>query len=342
MHQFVDRASGEVRDEDLFCDRLIAYLYGRTREQAPALFRALTSGRTSSLLGFLNYDLPLGARLSSADRLARRLGIDLDECVRPRAEYTTARRIFERQIRYETVRPMDESPTEVVSPADSRMFVGALEPGSVFFIKDKFFSFPELLGPEKRDWLAAFKDGDFAVFRLTPDKYHYNHVPVGGVVRDIYTIEGAFHSCNPTAVIHEVTPFSRNRRVVTILDTDVPGGAGCGLVAMVEVVALMIGQIVQAYSDHDYDAPQSLRPGMFLRKGRPKSLYRPGSSLDVLIFQKGRVEFCPDLRRHQGRADVTNRFSDWLGRSWIETDVRVRETIAHVRHAGTERSLEAA
>lgn len=327
MHQFVHRASGEVRDEDLFCDRLIAYLYGRVREQAPALFRVLISGRTSSLLGFLNYDLPLGARLTSADRLARQLGINLDECVRPVTYYSTARRIFERQIRYETARPMDENPAVVVSPADSRMFVGGLGPDSVFCIKDKFFSFPDLLGPEKRDWLAAFDGGDFAVFRLTPEKYHYNHVPVIGVVRDIYEVEGAFHSCNPTAVIREVTPFSRNRRVVTVINTDVPGGTGCGLVAMVEVVALMIGQIVQAYSDSGYDAPQAIRPGLFVRKGQPKSLYRPGSSLDVLIFQKGRMEFSADLLRNQGRVDVSARFSDWLERPWVETDVRVREAI---------------
>ncbi len=332
MHQFVHRAPGEVRDENLFCDRLIGYLYGRVREQAPALFRALTSGRTSSLLGFLNYDLPLEARLSSPDRLARQLGIDLNECLRPAAYYSTARRIFERQIRYESARPMDESPAAVASPADSRMFVGGLGADSVFFIKDKFFSFPELLGPQKRDWLAAFHGGDFAVFRLTPEKYHYNHVPVSGVVRDIYPIEGAFHSCNPTAVIREATPFSRNRRVVTIIDTDVPGGSGCGLVAMVEVVALMIGQIVQAYSDSGYDAPQTVRPGLFLRKGQPKSLYRPGSSLDVLIFQQGRVDFCADLVRNQGRARVNSRFSDWLARPWVETDVRVRDTIAWARN----------
>jgi hypothetical protein len=31
-------------------------------------------------------------------------------------------------------------------------------------------------------WLPAFDRGDFAIFRLTPDKYHYNHVPVSGEV----------------------------------------------------------------------------------------------------------------------------------------------------------------
>jgi phosphatidylserine decarboxylase len=327
-HQYIDRGLGSIRDEELFCDRVIEYLYSRVREKAPVLFDAVISARASSLLGFVNYDLPLGARISGANALIRRLGIDISECVEAPSYYNTARRIFERRIRYATVRPMTNDGSVVVSPADSRMFTGSLNEESVLFIKDKFFSFGEFLG--RPNWTQLFAGGDFAIFRLTPDKYHYNHAPVSGVVRDFYEIEGAFHSCNPTAVISEVTPFSRNRRAVTIIDTDVPGGSGCGLVAMVEVAALMIGQIVQAYAASGYDPHEPVRPGLFLSMGQPKSLYRPGSSLDVLIFEPGRVEFSPDLVANQFRGDVGSRFSSWLGRPWVETDVRVRESIARV------------
>ncbi|MBE1425202.1 phosphatidylserine decarboxylase [Desulfomicrobium macestii] len=332
-HQYIARDLGSIRNEELFCDRVIDYLYSRVREKAPALFDAVTSARSSSLLGFVNYDLPLGARISGASALIKRLGIDISECVEPPAHYNTARRIFERRIRYETVRPMTDDHAAVVSPADSRMFTGSLNEESVLFIKDKFFSFEEFLG--RPSWNQVFAGGDFAIFRLTPDKYHYNHVPVSGVVRDFYEIEGAFHSCNPTAVISEVTPFSRNRRAVTIIDTDVPGGSGCGQVAMVEVAALMIGQIVQAYASSGYAPHEPVRPGLFLRMGQPKSLYRPGSSLDVLIFEPGRVEFSPDLVANQFRGDVGSRFSSWLGRPWVETDVRVRESIGRVLNQNT-------
>jgi phosphatidylserine decarboxylase len=327
-HQYILDGCGSVRDEELFCDRVVGYLYSRVREQAPAVFKAVVSARTSSLLGFLNYDLPLGARLSGAEALVKRLGIDLGECVEEAGYYSTPRRIFERRIRYAETRPMDESPEALVSPADSRMFAGSLDEGSVLFIKDKFFSFGEFLG--RKQWVDAFAGGEFAVFRLTPDKYHYNHVPVSGVVCDFYEIEGAFHSCNPAAVVSEVTPFSRNRRAVTIIDTDVAGGSRCGLVAMVEVAALMIGQIVQAYAVEGYEPAEPMRQGLFLRKGQPKSLYRPGSSLDVLFFQPGRAAFNPDLVANQFRRDVGSRFSSWLGRPWVETDVRVRQTIGRV------------
>jgi phosphatidylserine decarboxylase len=223
---------------------------------------------------------------------------------------------------------MDEDLSALASPADSRMFAGSLGEESVLFVKDKFFSFDEFLA--RRQWINAFSGGDFAVFRLTPDKYHYNHAPVSGVVCDFYEIEGAFHSCNPAAVVSEATPFSRNRRAVTVIDTDVAGGSNCGLVAMVEVAALMIGQIVQAYADEGYEPAEPMRPGLFMRKGQPKSLYRPGSSLDVLFFQPGRMTFSPDLVANQFRGDVGSRFSSWLGRPWVETDVRVRQTIGRI------------
>ena len=151
---------------------------------------------------------------------------------------------------------------------------------------------------------------------------------MSGRVADCYEIQGAYHSCNPGAVVRMVTPYSKNRRVVTIIDTDVPGGSRIGLVAMIEVVALMIGDIVQCYSAHRYYDPQPVQPGMFLAKGQPKSLYRPGSSVDVVIFQQDRVQFCADILANLHHAGAHSRFSAGFGRRLVETDVRVRATIA--------------
>jgi phosphatidylserine decarboxylase len=97
---------------------------------------------------------------------------------------------------------------------------------------------------------------------------------------------------------------------------------------MVEVVALMIGDIVQCYSDTAYDRPRPAEPGMFLQKGRPKSLFRPGSSTVVLMFQPGRVSFCPDLVANQRRPGVASRFSAGFGQPLAETEVLVRSAVA--------------
>jgi phosphatidylserine decarboxylase len=97
---------------------------------------------------------------------------------------------------------------------------------------------------------------------------------------------------------------------------------------MIEIVALMIGDIVQCYSAARYDSPQEITRGMFLRKGQPKSLYRPGSSTDLLIFQKGRVRFSGDLVANMRRQDVRSRFSEKFGMPLAETDIKVRSQIA--------------
>ena len=97
-------------------------------------------------------------------------------------------------------------------------------------------------------------------------------------MEDIYELDGDHHSCNPGSVVRMVTPYSKNRRVITIFDTEPAGASGVGLVAMIEVVALMVGKIRQCYSRHKYENPAPVKPGMFLEKGRPKSLFLPGSS----------------------------------------------------------------
>jgi len=328
MHQYIERIHGTVMTEELFGDRIVRFLYSHAREKAPFLFRLATSARMSSLLGLYHFDLALGPRLNGNSRFLARCGVDLAECLAPRTHFTTPRRIFERQIRYWQCRPMPQLEAAVVSPADARVALGALASDSPLFLKDKFFDYEELLGAKHPLWLELFRHGDYAVFRLTPDKYHYNHTPVSGLVVEHYTLDGVYHSCNPGAVVEVITPYSKNKRVVTIIDTDVEGGTGIGYVAMIEVVAMMIGDIVQCYSDTGYDHPLRVRPGMFLHKGQPKSLYRPGSSTDILIFEKDRISFAGDLLDKGKRTDVHSRFSLGFGRPLVEVEVQARSLIA--------------
>jgi phosphatidylserine decarboxylase len=327
QHQYIERDSGSVVTERLFGDRMVRLLYHGVRENNTALFRMLTSSRSSHILGMINFDRPV---LSKRAFLAS-CGIDLSECLDPHEQLDTPRKIFERRIRYHECRPMPADTDAVVSPADARVLVGSFQETSLMFLKEKFFSFEELVGYENSLWHEAFSGGDFAVFRLTPDKYHYNHTPVAGEVVDFYAIDGDYHSCNPSAVVSVVTPYSKNKRVVTIIDTDIPGGTGVGLVAMIEVVALMIGDIVQAYSTKGYDAPRQIEKGRFLQKGQPKSLYRPGSSTDILIFQEGRIDFAGDILDNMHQSGVSSRFTQGFQKPLVETDIRVRSLLGRAR-----------
>lgn len=331
VHQYIERDSGRVVTEQLIGDSMVRLLYHEVRENSTKLFRMLTSSWSSHILSMVNFDLPVLNERAFLDNC----GIDLSECLDPAAHLDTPRKIFERRIRYWECRPMPSDIDVVVSPADARVLVGSFHETSLIFLKDKFFSFEELLGSDNRDWHNAFAGGDFAVFRLTPDKYHYNHTPVAGKVVDFYTIDGGYHSCNPTAVVAVATPYSKNKRVVTIIDTDVPDGTGVGLVAMIEVVALMIGDVYQAYSREAYNGPRDIQKGIFLIKGQPKSLYRPGSSTDILVFQEGRVDFAADILDNMGKANVSSRFTRGFHAPLVETDIRVRSLLGTARSRST-------
>src|SRR6185436_9032887 len=68
------------------------------------------------------------------------------------------------------------------------LLVSSLRGASHLFLKWKFFDFDELFGSDKLRWSRTFHGGDFVICRLTPEKYHYNHMPASGVVRDHYEI----------------------------------------------------------------------------------------------------------------------------------------------------------
>lgn len=69
-----------------------------------------------------------------------------------------------------------------------------------------------------------------------------------------------------------------------------------------------------------------------VERGRPKSLYRPGSSTDVVILQKGRVRFAEDLLINLGRSEAQSRFSRAFGKPLVETGLAVRSLVATRRN----------
>lgn len=323
-HCYIQRSTGLVVTERLFADNLINMIYSTAKEKPGFIYKAACSKGFTNFLGFINYDIVLPK--SKINKIIKELNINKNECLEDIDTFRKLRQVFERKIKFYEFRPMPDEEDEIVSPADSRILIGSFNESSIVTIKNKFFDYNELL--QKTKWCQKFSGGDFVICRLTPDKYHYNHVPVTGVVEDIYLIDGAYHSCNPNAVVKVVTPYSKNKRVVTIINTDIPGGTNIGMVAMIEIVAMMIGGIKQCYSDVSYEAPKILIRGMTLKKGQPKSLFRPGSSTTVLIFEKNKVKFHPDLIENIRRKDVPSRFSLGFGQTIVETEVAVRSGIA--------------
>jgi phosphatidylserine decarboxylase len=66
---------------------------------------------------------------------------------------------------------------------------------------------------------------------------------------------------------------------------------------------------------------------MRIQAGCPKSLFYPGSSTVVLLFEPLRMDFEEDLVANSLRRDVQSRFCEGFGPGLVETDLRMGEVI---------------
>jgi phosphatidylserine decarboxylase len=329
-HQYIDRETGRVCDEATPGERLARLVYSDFplgRQGVARLFSGEWTTRIAALAAFDVPTSPAGIRAFAA-----RMAVREDELIRPLAAMRSRRDVFIRQIRYDTCRPMDDAPEAIASPADSKLIAGDLAADAAIRVKERFFDLDTLVG--SRALAARFGGGAFGVFRLAPPDYHYFHAPASGVVVSRAEVEGTFYSVNPIALAAVDQILSSNRRVVIVIDTDVEGGSHVGRVAMIPVAAQVIGRIEMTYHDIAYECPAAVGEGLFVRKGRPMGLFHPGSSTVVLLFERGRIAWCPDFAFHRDRGGATTRYSaNPFGRDLTEVALRVRDTIAF--RAGT-------
>jgi phosphatidylserine decarboxylase len=327
LHQYVSRHSHAVVDESLLADRVIRFLYAREREDPSLLQRALASPKVTQWLAHWEFDRHLANPSRHIEQIAKRLSINTEEIVGGVATMRTMRDLFERKIRFWDVRPLPIKTCGIVSPADGKALPFLANDATALPIKEKFIGLNELLG-HANPWVLGVHDIAGVIVRLTPDVYHYTHTPVTGRVVSHQLIEGAFHSCNPLAATRLRNSYPRNRRAVTVYDTDISNGSGVGIVVQVDVAAMMIGQIVGCYSERKYEQPAPLRIGQLVVRGMPVSLFRPGSSTSVVLWHGSRASVANDLVSNSTRVHLRSRFSDWLQSAWVETALRVRQPIS--------------
>lgn len=337
-HQYVERYRNTVSNEALLADQVIGFLYHQSREEPHFLLSSLASGTLTNVLAFWQFDRRLRNPKRTLEYTAHRLMIRESEAVHGFGHMRTLRELFERQIRYWAVRPLPDSTTSIVSPADGKLLPFDAFAGDMLPVKSKFVRVEDLLGGVN-PWSShsRFDESSMtrlagAIVRLTPDVYHYTHSPVAGRVVRHDVIEGQFHSCNPTALARFPGSYAFNRRTVTVYDSDVEGGSGVGTVVQVDVAAMMIGQMESRFSAHRYENSRAIVVGEFVPRGAPVSLFRPGSSTSIVLWDGTRSSVSRELIANSKRSDLRSRFSDWLGQPWVETQVAVRQAISEDVH----------
>lgn len=182
--------------------------------------------------------IPPGLRVPILGRIARTLGIDLDEAEFPLERYGSFNELFVRRLK-PGVRTSPNDPQAVASPVDGVLGqLGDIEDGVLLQAKGRHYTAANLLGGEDAE---RFAGGTFITIYLSPRHYHRIHSPCEGDIVAAWHLPGALLPVNDPAVMHVDNLFPRNERLVCSMDT------ALGRVAVVAVGAYNVGRMSAAF-----------------------------------------------------------------------------------------------
>ncbi len=270
--RYLDRASGEWREERVFGERELNLFYGSRLGRA-LTERVLTWPPLSGVYGLFKR-LP-GSKAEVTEFVAR-LAIDASEAELPLSDYPSLDAFFARRLR-SGVRPLDPDPAALVSPCDARTLVfPSWSPERPLRVKNSLVTLSELLGGDPV-LSQRFAGGGVLISRLAPADYHRFHFPASGWASPPREFAGRLHSVHPIA-LEAGAPSLLNKRSLTLLES-----AEFGALAVIEVGALVVGTILQTHA-----------PG-WVERGAEKGTFRFGGSTVLVLSEPGRVQWDQDL-----------------------------------------------
>lgn len=265
----------------------------------------------SRFAGFLaNSENPWLKSMLIADFLRRYPTVDLSEAAEPNVKkYKSFNEFFIRPLK-KNARPINSDKNIVVSPADGSIAeIGNITHDRLLQAKGHDFSLRDLLGGD--DTLAkTFDNGSFATIYLAPHNYHRVHIPYDGKLVATQFIPGKLFSVNLANAQSIPSLYSRNERLVCIMEHE-----QLGKVAVILVGAMIVGSIQLAFENTPVraDHPVAIvfkHPHQF-NKGEELGHFKLGSTV-ILLFEKDKVNWNPQLQ--------------------AGSDVKVGEAIGNIKH----------
>lgn len=274
--RYIDRGTGELREEPIYCETILRFLYG---------------SRIGKPLGTLLAELPIFSRFlgwwfrrSWTKKKIRpfiaHFEIDMTEFENPVESYPSFDAFFIRTLKKES-RPLAK---ELIIPADGRyLFYQNVAACDNFVLKNKKFSIKKLVG---LDSIAnVYAEGSMVIARLSPSDYHRFHFPCDCIPGPARLINGPFYPPYPKAIIQNIVFLSENKRMITELKTD-----HYGTILFIEIGTTAVGSIHQTY-----------QPGTPYKKGDEKGYFSFGGSSLILLFEKGCIRLAKDILAHSSQ-----------------------------------------
>ncbi len=267
---FRDRETGDLIEEPVFSQKSLFFLYhnpiGRFISSCFLRFHWV-----SKLYGRQAKSPKSRKKIAG---FVQRLGINLEEAIRPLADYQSLDDFFTRKLKPEA-RPIDPNPKHLITPADGRVLVYPKLEEHKLSVKGSEVEVSELL--QDQHLTTQFQNGSALVVRLAPADYHRFHFPDAGEAKPARDLGWGLYSVHSIALSAGTKSFL-NHRHISILKSQ-----NFGSICIIEVGALFVGCIEQSYL-----------PGN-VERGQEKGLFHFGGSTVILLFEPERILFDQDL-----------------------------------------------
>lgn len=274
MIQYFDREQKKVCEEKVFGGKLLKFLYG------PSIFGRFFRNLIAKNPFFSNlagYWYRQSWTKKSIIPFIDEYEVDASEFLKPPSQFTSFNDFFTRQLKL-GVRPIDPAPHVAIIPADARYwFYENVDRAAPFHVKGEILNLNKLFNSNELS--QRYQQGSAVFARLCPSDYHRFHFPCKGVPSVPRLVNGYLFSVNPIAIGQNLKIFWMNKRMLTLIETE-----NFGTIAYFEIGATAVGTIHETFQPYEK-----------VFKGEEKGYFSFGGSSLILLFEKGKIQFCPDL-----------------------------------------------
>lgn len=289
---FYNRYTQALEEESVYGDAWLRFIYGNPLGKV-ALHALVKRAFFSKWFGWRMDQAASKAKISG---FIEQYQIPVEEMLSAPESYEHFNAFFARKLKPEA-RPIHPDVHSIILPADARhLLVPDVSTAKDLFIKGQGFDLKALLADA--GLAEVFEGGAAVISRLCPVDYHRFHFPVSGYAHAPIKIAGNYFSVNPLALARIPGVLWKNKRELTVIDTE-----HCGKVVFIEVGATCVGSITQTYT-----------PNQVVEKGDEKGFFTFGGSTVMTLFEANRVRFADDLEEQAAHnRELYARMGDVLG-----------------------------
>lgn len=254
------------------------------------LYRLLSFAFISRFFGvFTRIRLPRRMLYPVISWFSKKYGVNANEYNEPDGGFPTFNAFFTRTLK-SGVRPIDASPSAVVSPVDARIDqFGHIESSTLIQAKGIEYSLEGLIPSDSH---RQFYDGEFITLYLSPSDYHRIHSPVDGIIEGFLYVPGRLFTVQESLVRVLPRLFELNERITTFIRTS------RGMVAVCKVGATNVGRISLSYENiftnkmfrSKKERRYSERERKQISRGQEIGIFNLGSTV-IVLFEKELVDF---------------------------------------------------